>query len=174
MGRKGPTRVTAADIAKVPGGVPAFIKYNVKRIVDGDSEAKESACGQLCSLAQQGNGEHSEALYNARAIPALVKILEDGSASAQGSAAGALHWIGLGKEEHQQAIVTCGGIVPLVRLLRTGSAKVQEEVRARRTRAQRTPHLCTRAHARASTLCSRVRAACATIACAGRGSARVD
>ena len=138
MGRKAPTRITAADIAKVPGGVSAFIKHLVKKIVDGDSEAKEAACGQLCSLAQQGNGEHSDALYNARAIPALVKLLDEGSASAQGSAAGALHWIALGKEEHQKAIVTCGGIVPLVRLLRTGSAKVQEEVRMKSRCSHRT------------------------------------
>lgn len=129
MGRKGPSRVTAADIAKV-GKVPDFIKHLVKKVLDGDSEAKDAACGQLCSLAQQGNGEHSEALYKCYAVRALIKMLTEGGATAQGSAAGALHWIGRGNEQHQAAIVSGGAIMPLVRLLRTGSPKVQEEVRA--------------------------------------------
>ena len=126
MGRRAATRLTAKDIK---GGVAALIPALIKKVVDGENmETKEAACAQLRSLAQQDHGEHCSALFNAGAVRALIKILADGSANAQGSAAGALHAIAIVKEEHQRAVMTGGGIAPLVKLLRFGSSKVQEEV----------------------------------------------
>ena len=112
-------------------------------ILSGDAEAKEAACAQLRSLAQQNNGEHCSTLVSAGAVRAFVKMLSEGSSNAQGFAASGLHAIGRGNVDHQKAIVVAGGVVPLVKLLKTGSAKVQEEVRAAHAR------LLPRTHARA-------------------------
>ena len=124
MGRKGPTRVTANDLAKA-GGTTAYIAQLIKRASDGDSEAKEQAASIIASFASQNHGEHCDALYSAGAIPALVKIIKSGGAQAQDHAAAALNAIANGKSEVQQTIVDSGGIAPLVKLLKGGSAKVQ-------------------------------------------------
>ena len=123
------TRVTAQDIARAEGGVTGFITLCVKRIKEGDHETKETAAAHLRSLAVQNHYAYTEQLYTAGVIGPLVKLLRDGSANAQASAAGALHGIAHDKEDHQRAIVEAGAVVPLVMLLKNGSARVQEDVR---------------------------------------------
>ena len=143
MPRKQSERVTAKDIARVQGGVPELVRLLIKKADTGDAEAREIACAQLRSLAQQDHREHCPVLFVRGAVRVLVKNLHDGSVLAQSHAAGALHHIGYGAPEHQQAIVDAGGVEPLVRLLKMGSAKVQEEVRcARAPIFFSTAHLC--------------------------------
>ena len=132
LGRRMPrnkTRVTAQDIKRSEGGVSGFVKEKIKAADSGDAEAKQAACAQLRSLAQQNNGEHCSTLVGAGAVRVLVKLLTEGSAKAQEYAAGALAAIGLVNDDHQRRVVSSGGVIPLVKLLKTGSAKVQEEVR---------------------------------------------
>lgn len=145
MGKGRATRVTAQDLARVEGGVVAFIKQLVGKIDAGDAEAKETAAAQLRSLVTQNHGEHRDGVYNAKAIKPLVQLLIVGSAKAQESAAGVLHALVDDKAEYQKAIVEAGGLMPLVNLLKTGSAKVQEEVRhllGRRGRMHAAMHPC--------------------------------
>lgn len=133
MGRKGATRVTAKDIAKLgEGGLPALIKELVKTASSGDQESTEMAAGKLHSLVTQNHHEHCDAVFAAGAVPALVHVIDKGTVDGQSHAAGALHALAHGKPDHQAAIVAAGGVVPLVKLLKTGSAKVQEEVHFQR------------------------------------------
>ena len=86
------------------------------------------AAGKLHSLADQNHHEHAAALFSMGAIPALVRVIDKGTAEGQSHAAGALYAICKGKPTHQAAVVAAGGVKPLVTLLRMGGAKVQEEV----------------------------------------------
>ena len=52
MGKRGATRVTAADIAKM-GDLPSMIKKLIRQATEGDAEAKEAAATMLSSLAFQ-------------------------------------------------------------------------------------------------------------------------
>lgn len=126
MGKRGATRVTAADIAKM-GDLPSMIKKLIRQATEGDAEAKEAAATMLSSLAFQNHHEHIGALFKAGAIAPLVDLLKSGSTKAQQSAASALHALLVDKPRHQAAMVDAGGVRPLVSLLKTGSAKVQEE-----------------------------------------------
>ena len=129
MGKKGTTRVTAQDIAKFgEGGINALMKDLVKAANTGNQEIMEMAAGKLHSLADQNHHEHAAALFSLGAIPALVRVIDKGTAEGQSHAAGALYAIATGKPSHQAAIVAAGGVKPLVSLLRMGGAKVQEEV----------------------------------------------
>ena len=127
MGKGRSSRVTAQDIARVEGGVGAFIKQLVQKIDKGEAEAKEAGASQLRNLLTQDHGEHRNSVYNAHAIKPLVSLLIVGSAKAQEAAAGSITALVTGMAEYQAAFVESGGLMPLVNLLKTGSAKVQEE-----------------------------------------------
>ena len=140
MGRRAATRITGKELRVVASGLGVnekdsghgmlvLIKSFVKKADQGNDETKEAAVAMLSSLATQNHYQHSDALYQAGALRPLVKILNSGSATAQGFAAAAVHAIAHGKPAHQASIVSAGAVVPLVRLLKTGSCKVQEEVR---------------------------------------------
>jgi hypothetical protein len=136
---RGRTRVTVKDVAN-NGGIQSLIEQLVAQASGREQEAREAAAGMLSSLASQNHGEHLGALYNAGAVPPLVRILKDGTAKAQECASKALHALVQGKPEHQAAMVECGAVAPLVMLLRAGSAKVQEEVRVQALRPSSQTH----------------------------------
>lgn len=129
MGKKNATRITAQDIAKVEGGLPALVAQLVKKATDGDSETKDAASAALRSLSVQNHGEHGTILFDKGAVKPLVQLLVRGSAKSQGNAAGALYALGQARPQVQEALVRGGGVLALVKLLKAGSAKVQEEVR---------------------------------------------
>ena len=119
MGKKGTTRVTAQDIAKFgDGGIEALMKSLVKDATTGGQEVMEMAAGKLHSLADQNHHEHAAALFTHGAIPALVRVLDKGTADGQSHAAGALFAIATGKPDHQAKLVEAGGVKPLVSLLK--------------------------------------------------------
>ena len=127
MGKKGATRVTSQDISNA-GGLPQLVKALVTTASEGDAAEKESVAAQLANLSAQNHFTNSTMLFNAGAVPPLVRILASGSAKSQSSAAAALRSLAYEQPEHQKAIVEAGGVASLARLLKSGSAKVQEEV----------------------------------------------
>ena len=58
MGKRGATRVTAADIAKM-GDLPSMIKKLIRQATEGDAEAKEAAATMLSSLIAKLGGRPS-------------------------------------------------------------------------------------------------------------------
>ena len=124
MGRKTGI-ITAKDIERAES-LPALVKQLVKQTTSTDSEVKNTAAASLRSLATQNHGEYIDALFQAGVVPALVKLLSEGSAKSSEAAAGALHAIMRDKVAHQVAMVNAGGIEPLVRLLKSGGPKLQE------------------------------------------------
>ena len=134
-GKKGGARtkrgkITRKDVFAARSEMPAFIKMVVRRMRDGDAEVKEQCAAALMHIALMDHGDFVGDLYQGKCLPQLVRVIEDGSASAQANAAAALAGILSQKATHQHALVDAGGLAPLVNLLRTGSAKVQEEAAA--------------------------------------------
>ena len=116
MGKKGTTKVTAKDIAKFgDGGIEALMKDLIKAANTGNQEIMEMAAGKLHSLADQNHHEHAAALFSMGAIPALVRVIDKGTAEGQSHAAGALYAICKGKPTHQAAVVAAGAPRGLLR-----------------------------------------------------------
>jgi hypothetical protein len=105
---------TRIDLINHPQGLPLLIQV----LWSGTEVTKESAAGAIWKACVADTSIKDRLFV---AIPALVQLLENGSANGQTQAAGALRGVLINSTLNKQELNRCGGISALVSILISAS-----------------------------------------------------